>query len=368
MIQDVFIIGATGKVGRTLVKQIIEKGDTDATLHPNPTRIVGLASSTDFVFSTGGLSPEYIRDFPSKVTGGIKYNDLRQILEEVRGKYVGNVSSLVFIDVTTLNEPMRQFHLDVMENTPYYLVTANKNPIALSDYHTFLRLAKDPRKYGYRCSVMAGAESITFLQDLRDLNERLHLIEGCFSGTNGYIATELEKGRKFSDILKQAKEEGYTEPDPRDDLSGMDVARKLIVLARTAGYSIGIKDVVLKPFIPKECFKDEGIEDFLERTVELDAYFREMVAAAHQRGMCLRYVGRVEVIDGNFAVNVSLEETPMRSPLGRLEGTLNKFVVVTDVYPAERPYSVEAPGAGLDITASNIRRDLLHLLPERKIR
>jgi len=103
----------------------------------------------------------------------------------------------------------------------------------------------------------------------------------------------------------------------------------------------------------------------MERAKELDSYFMEKIARAKSKGMSLRYVARVDVRDGT-KIGVSLKEVPEKSPIGRLEGTLNKFVVVTDAYAEERPYSVEAPGAGLEVTARNIRRDLLHLLPERK--
>ena len=356
MIQDVFIIGATGKVGRTLVSQINGKGDADQDAHANPTRIVGLASSKEFAFSQNGLP----------LTGGripnpTEYHGLGELLKAAECCK----SNMVFVDATALNEPMTEFHLNVIQNTPYGIVTANKNPIALSDYPSFQKLTKNPRRYGYRCSVMAGAESVTFLQDLRDLNDGLHAVEGCFSGTNGYIATELEKGRRFSEILEEAKEKGYTEPDPRDDLSGLDVARKLIVLARTAGHKADIENVELSPFIPKEYFLDEDVERFMERTRELDLYFMEKMERAKSKEMSLRYVARIDVQDG-AKIEVSLKEVPAKSPLGRLEGTSNKLVVVTDAYPEECPYSVEAPGAGLEVTARNIRRDLLYLLPERK--
>ena len=281
-------------------------------------------------------------------------------------EYKSNRSTLVFVDVTALNEPMTEFHLKVIRDTPYGIVTANKNPVALSDYAVFQELTRHPRRYGYRCSVMAGAESVTFLQDLRDLNDRLHSIEGCFSGTNGYIATELEKGRKFSEIVIEARKKGYTEPDPRDDLSGLDVARKIIVLARTAGYGVGIENVVLNPFIPREYFSGEDVSSFLNRINELDEYFKEIVAKAKENGLSLRYVARMDIIDGEPKIEVGLKEVPEKSPLGRLEGTLNKFVVITDAYPEKSPYSVEAPGAGLEVTARNIRRDLLYLLPERE--
>src|SRR3989344_9096498 len=110
---------------------------------------------------------------------------------------------------------------------------------------------------------MAGSDAVPFLLDLRDLNETLYGIEGCFSGTLGYITSELDKGRKFSEILNETDSRGYTEPDPRDDLRGFDVARKIIVLARSAGHEVGIKNIKPQPFIPEEYLKNESIDDFL---------------------------------------------------------------------------------------------------------
>ena len=367
MIQDLFIIGATGKVGKTLIDQIVRKEDTNSQVHRNPTRIVGLASSRNFIFSPHGISPEVSYSFANKQCSEMReYNTLDELLEAVNNSHRNEESTLVFVDVTSVNEPITQFHLRVIRSKPYGIVTANKNPIALSGYDTFQELTRNPRRYGYRCSVMAGAEAVTFLQDLSDLSDNLQLIEGCFSGTLGYITSELEKSRKFSDILREANKRGYTEPHPRDDLNGLDVARKLVVLARTAGYPISVSDVKVSPFIPPEYFLENNPESFLNAVARLDDKFSEKVARARSDGLTLRYVARMDIKDTNPTVEVSLKEVPKQSPLGVLEGTMNKIVIVSETYP--NGYSVEAPGAGLDVTARNIRRDLLYLLDTRETR
>ena len=369
MIQNLFILGATGKVGSTLVRQIFEKGDTDSNIHANPTRIIGLASSEEYVFVPEGISRQQACDFIERRSGITqKYDNLNQLLKIANNGsgYDGNM--LAFVDVTAVNKPMAKFHLDVIRKTPYSIVTANKNPIALSDYGTFIELTKKLDRYGYRCSVMAGAEAVSFLRDLKDVNDQPKFIQGCFSGTLGYIASELEKGKKFSEIILEAREKGYTEPDPRDDLNGLDVARKLIVLARTAGFSAGLKDINVSPFIPKGYFKDESMEEFLASTKVLDSEFEKRFSEAKKRGMTLRYVAQMNIVHGIPSLDVSLKEVPKESPLGSLKGTLNKIVVVSSTYPENSPYSVEAPGAGLEVTAQNIRRDLLYLIKEREIR
>ena len=366
MIQDIFVIGATGKVGKTLVHQIVEKGDIDPSVHVNPTRVVGLASSTNFVYSLEGLSSSELYDFINRRYGqSQRYSRLDEFLEVVGNKHRKEKSALVFVDVTAVNEPMREFHLKIIRETGYGIVTANKNPVALSDYAVFKELTRDPRRYGYRCSVMAGAEAVPFLQDLKDLNDSLQSIEGCFSGTLGYITTELGKDRKFSEILKEAVEKGYTEPDPRDDLNGLDVARKLVVLTRTAGFGIGMEDIQVEPFIPQEYLLDESVSDFLEKSAELEGYFEKKVSIARKKGQSLRYVSRMDIIKKVPKIEVSLKEVPKESELGRLRGKTNKIVIISEAYPKDNSYVITAPGAGLLVTARNVRRDLLHLLGER---
>lgn len=358
MAQDIFILGATGNVGSTLVSQIFNSGDTDSKMHANPTRIVGLASLMGkelvpgYIYSAEGLTKEQCDLF---LSGKYKrFEALVDLLKEIK-------NSVVFVDVTP-DKNVIGFHKKIIEETDHAIVTANKNPISLCDYDTFQMLTEDPTRYGYRCSVMAGAESISFLQDLRDVNDKPTLIQGCFSGTLGYLTSELEKGRAFSDIIKEAKEEGYTEPHPRDDLNGLDVARKLLILTRTAGYNVEMKDIKISPFIPEKYFVEEDVQKFLESTAELNFYFKDKIEKAEKAGNTLRYVAQME----NGKLTVGLKEVSKQSPLGSLNGTLNKISIVSSAYPVNTPYSVEAPGAGLEVTAQNIRRDLLYRLKNRR--
>lgn len=377
MIQDVVILGATGNVGSEVVRQIIDRGDTDKTRHENPTRIAGLASGKKsgfkFIYSHSGLEHEQCFDFiegrSSDAVGNASLADLLEAALAASGNGDGH---RVYVDATPENRPMTDFHLRVMTTTNFGIVTANKNPVALSTYPEFEQLVDHPRLYGYRSTVMAGAEAVTLLQDLRDVNDIPRLIKGCFSGTLGYLLTELEKGRQFSSVLQEAKDNGYTETDSRDDLSGLDVARKLIVLARTIGYPIERTDVTVEPFVPKEYFRDEPEADFLRSAANLDSYFDQMMRKASGEGLSLRYVAQME-INGHkkyspdeVNLEVKLQMVPSDSPLGMLKGTLNKLLLVSETYPAEKPYIVEAPGAGPVITAQNIRRDLLYILKERK--
>src|SRR3989338_7956330 len=364
MIQDVFIIGATGRVEAALINQIIKKGDIDNNFHVNPTRIMGLASSTHVVYAQKGLSEQQALDFTNKHHDGAKaYYDLNELFELANRK--SDESSLAFVDVTSVNEAMTEFHKKVIGSSAHGIVTANKNPVALSDYETFQLLTRNPRRYGYRCSVMAGAEAVPFLRDLRDLNDSLKSIQGCFSGTFGYITSELEKGREFSAIVMGAYSKGYTEPHPKDDLSGIDVARKIVVLARSAGYNVGMNDVAIKPLVPNNYLEEGNVKIFLDKLKELDAEFKGRVAQAMKNGLALRYAATMDVSNKKPVIEVALREVPKQGQLGRIYGTMNKIIIISESYP--NGYCIEAPGAGLEVTARNIRRDLLDLLPERKI-
>ncbi|MBI5635965.1 hypothetical protein HY993_03320 [Candidatus Micrarchaeota archaeon] len=364
MIQNVFVIGATGKVGSAAVKQILDK-DVDPVKHDNPTRIAGVASSESYLFSPNGLGRQECLDFAEKKagsnSGGRQYGDLLELLQVVSKAGIG----VVFVDATALHD--LKFHKAVSQAKGLGMVTANKLPLVDCSFAEFEELTHSPSSYGYRCSVMAGAESVSLLQDLRDVSDPIHSLSGCFSGTLGFICTQLSKERKLSEIVVEAKEKGYTEPHPRDDLNGMDVSRKLLILARTAGFNVSMGDVALSPFIPEKYFGEEDPRAFADSLKELDEEFLQRIRQAKESGLVLRYVAQLNVAGGKPSLSVSLKEVPKDGPLGSLNGTSNKITVISGAYPANSPYVVEAPGAGLEVTAQNIRRDLLAQLQGRKI-
>jgi len=189
-------------------------------------------------------------------------------------------------------------------------------------------------------------------------------ISGCFSGTLGYLCTELEKGRNLSEIVTEAQEKGYTEPHPADDLDGGDVERKILILARTAGFDIPKERIKREPFIPEEYLVQKDIKKFLASLSELNMPFLEKVHKAKGQGYVLRYVARFDNSDGTPTLNIGLRGVQNDGPIGSLNGTANKIVIRTQTYN-QTPYCVQAPGAGLAITAQNVRRDLLAQLLNR---
>lgn len=345
---NLFVIGGNGNVGSEFVRQIVNKD------YPQ-VNIVGLAAIEGFIFNKKGISREDAIKFTQNSLRIEEHPGLDAILDLVVDSYLDDV---IFVDITAGKEELLNFHKRVIKDTSYKIVTANKNPLALCDFKTFKLLTSDRYRYGYRVTVMAGAESIYFLRDMYDLQEEILSIEGMFSGTLGYITTQMEKGVEFSKAVYNAKLYGYTEPHPRDDLNGLDVSRKLLILLRTLGYDIDLKDISLKPFIADEYLKEDNVELFLKSLSQLDGYFKDRISSLLKDGKTLRYVASFR----NKEMKVQLEEVDLNSPLGLLKGTLNKIVIKTESYYDNNYFVVEAPGAGPKVTALNLRRDVLSLM------
>ena len=202
----------------------------------------------------------------------------------------------------------------------------------------------------------AGLPVIQTLRDLRETGDEIRRIEGMFSGTLAYLFNTWDGSQSFSAVVRHAKSLGYTEPDPRDDLSGMDVARKLIILGREMGLRLELGDVEVESLVPAALQKC-GIEDFLERLPEFDEPMLARLEAAKARGHVLRYVGSVAV-DGKAKVGVV--ELPTSHPFANIALTDNIVRFQTARYD-KNPLIVQGPGAGPAVTAAGVFADLLRV-------
>jgi homoserine dehydrogenase len=380
-IQNVFIIGATGNIGSELVRQILEKDSPQLGEHKNPTRIVGVANSKGYLFNPGGITmlhdiPEsqlnqdnfktYLKDLlePEILR---KENGLSDLLTETNK--AGMDGELIFVDTTDGNEELFKFHRQVITNSNDNIVTANKNPLALYDPESFKELTQFRERYGMRSTVMAGAHTVNLLFDFYDISEHVVRIEGCFSGSLGYICSELEKDKPetFSEIVKKAHQLKYTEPNPLDDLSGLDVARKLTIIARCLNKPINLKDdIELKGFIDTDKYKNKSKEDFLLAIQDENDEVAKKFSDAKKANRTLRYIASLEVEGETSKLKVGLTEVASDSVLGSLKGTANKISIETKVFTKGKEYIIQSPGAGIEITATGIRRDLLSMLKDRK--
>jgi aspartokinase/homoserine dehydrogenase 1 len=238
------------------------------------------------------------------------------------------------------------------------LVLANKVPLAsaLSASRAILQEARSRgRRVLHEATVGAGLPVIDTLQQLAASGDRVDSVDSSPSGTMGFLFSEMGRGRKFSEIVRDAMMRGYTEPDPRDDLSGRDVARKGLILARMLGYAGEMEDVSLESLVP-DTLRDVTRAEFLELLPTCDADWEQRVAAARARGEVLRYRARAT----RGGVRVGLASVPAGSALASLDGTDNLFVFTTARY-RERPLVVSGPGAGVAVTAAGVLGDVLRL-------
>ncbi len=240
-----------------------------------------------------------------------------------------------------------------------HIITPNKQAGAgpLPRYQAIREArARSGARFRYEATVGAGLPVISTLRDLLDTGDDLQAIDGILSGTLAWLFNKFDGSQPFSALVRQAHALGYTEPDPRDDLSGMDVARKLVILAREAGMPLSLEDVDVRGLVP-ERLRDAGRDDFMQRLEELDTPMQTALDAARARGCVLRYVARLQH-DGS--ASVSLQELPADHAFAHLRLTDNCVQFNTRRY-RDNPLVVQGPGAGPDVTAAGVFSDLLRL-------
>jgi len=240
----------------------------------------------------------------------------------------------------------------------YHVVTANKSLGGgeLSGWRALQAALAKGARYGDAATVGAGLPVISTLRRLRGCGDGLLTLEGVFSGSLSYLFNQYDGSRPFSALLAEARKLGYTEPDPRSDLSGEDVARKLLILARNAGFALGVDEVEVESLVP-EPLRTLDTEAFLARMDELDGPLAARHAEAASRGHVLRYLAR---LNQRGHARVGLVEVPPTHPATRLYGTDNQFALTTTRYHTQ-PLVIQGPGAGPDVTAQALLGDVLAL-------
>ena len=270
-----------------------------------------------------------------------------------------DVPHAVVIDCTA-NPQISQQYLSFF-NQGLHIITPNKHANAGDiDYYQQIKTTATKKNchYLYEATVCAGLPVINTLQDLIKTGDEITSIEGVVSGTLSFIFNELDKGRKFSKIVFEAKKLGYTEPDPREDLSGQDVARKLVCLARESGYLVSLSDIKVHNLVPEELRKC-SLNEFLERLPQFDEQIMNLAKEAKSKHEKLCYTGKINE-DGN--INVAIQSIDQSHPLARLNGTDNIVIFQTKRYIKGRPMIIQGPGAGTEVTAAGIFADLFRLI------
>jgi len=237
------------------------------------------------------------------------------------------------------------------------VVTANKKAASGAyGYYRALHQAAGANnaRYLYETNVGAGLPVIRTVRDFVGAGDPVSRIEGVLSGTISYLLNTYQAGMKFSDIVIKAREMGYTEPDPRDDLNGMDVARKILILAREAGHELELSDVHVDKLLPEEYFEPESVDDFMNMLPQVDEHMESMRSQAEAGGKKLRYIARVH--EGR--AEVRLTQVGPEHPAYALSASDNLVMVNSACYD-NRPLVIMGPGAGPEVTASGVLADII---------
>ena len=344
-------IAGTGTIARSLIGQISAhrlnlRKDNDLDVV-----VCGMANTARIALDVNGIDLQQWKDLLEPRTA---HKGIEGYLELIREK---NLHNTIFVDCTASAQVAEIYPELLLANIS--VVTANK--LGMAGALPLYRSIRDAQRksnarFLYETNVGAGLPIINTLNDLKNSGDKIISIEGVLSGTLSFIFNELRKGGRFSDIVRRAKQAGYTEPDPRDDLSGADFARKFLILGRELGYMLEYGEVICESLVPAEYCGQMPVEEFLERLSSVDARYAAEIEQAASEGMTIAYAG--EIRDGKASIGV--KRVPLASPIAGLNGSENMVVFTTERYKAT-PLVVRGPGAGGEVTAGGVFADILRI-------
>ena len=344
---NLFICGV-GTVGGKLIEQIRSQYETLMQRNGLKLNVVGIASSKAGIYDRDGIDLENYRELLKSPEAQGK-----NLRDEVIGM---NIFNSVFVDCTASKDIAALYQSFLEHNIS--VIAANKLA-ASSDYANYMKLKKTARDRGvwfrYETNVGAGLPIIGTINDLRNSGDKILKIEAVLSGTLNFIFNEIAADVPFSETVRRAKEQGYSEPDPRIDLSGTDVVRKLVILTREAGYKVEQADVEKHLFVPNEYFEG-SVDDFWKKLPALDADFEARRKKLEAEGKRWRFVATME----NGVTNVALREVDINHPFYRLEGSNNIVLLTTERYK-EYPMLIQGYGAGASVTAAGVFANIMSI-------
>lgn len=346
---NLFIMGV-GNVGSRLLHQIKQqKKYLKENLKLN-LRVIGISNSRTMFFDEEGIS---LKHWEEALAKGEKA-DTEAFFKAIKKL---NYRNSIFID-NTASDVISKTYTKYLSNS-ISVVTCNKIACS-SEYENYKNLKYLAQKYNapflFETNVGAGLPIIDTLKHLIASGDKILKIQAVLSGSLNFVFNNFNNTTTFNSIVKQAQEEGYTEPDPKIDLSGIDVARKILILARESGYQIDINEIENKSFLPEESLNTNNNEDFFASIIKYEADFQEMYAEAHQKDCKLKYVAQFE----NGIASVGLQHIPKGHDFYNLEGSDNIVLFFTERYP-NQPMIIKGAGAGADVTASGIFADIIRI-------
>ncbi|MBQ0769362.1 MAG: bifunctional aspartate kinase/homoserine dehydrogenase I [Bizionia sp.] len=346
---NVFITGV-GNVGERLVEQIKQQKHYLLKNHKINVRIVGLSNSRTMLFNAEGLA---LKDWKEDLKKGQKASILT-FLDTVKAL---NLRNSIFIDITANSEVSKLYEQYLKESIA--VVACNKIACSSSqkNYSTLKQLSlKYNAPFLFETNVGAGLPIIDTLGNLMASGDKITSIQAVLSGSLNFVFNNFNANSKFHDVVKQAQLEGYTEPDPRIDLSGIDVARKILILARESGFEMDLDAIKNDSFLTVSNLKSDTVDDFYKTLIEDENYFQSLYASAESKNCQLKYVAEFN----NGKAKVGLKEIPVGHPFHNLKGKDNIVMFYTQRYP-EQPMIIKGAGAGADVTASGLFADIIRI-------
>tara|TARA_B100000767_G_scaffold275429_1_gene312327 strand:- start:57 stop:2495 length:2439 start_codon:yes stop_codon:yes gene_type:complete len=346
---NLFVTGV-GNVGERFLAQIHKQNEFLKENLKLTIRVIGISNSRKMVFENEGINLE---NWKEKLDNGAP-TSLEKFYKRVKES---NHRNSVFID-NTANQQVSEVYEKYLRQS-ISVVTCNKIACA-SSYENYKALKEISRKYNasflFETNVGAGLPIIDTLKNLINSGDQIHKIQAVLSGSLNFVFNNFNENSTFHNVVEQAQQEGYTEPDPKIDLSGVDVARKILILARESGYQLELEDISKNAFLPLDTLETKNNEDFYTSLIKHENHFQKIYAEANDKDCRLKYVA--EFKDGK--ATVGLQHIATDHPFYNLEGSDNIVLFFTERYP-ENPLLIKGAGAGAEVTASGIFADVIRI-------
>jgi len=346
---NLFVTGV-GNVGERFLAQIHKQNEFLKENLKLTIRVIGISNSKKMVFDSDGINLE---NWKEKLENGAP-TSLESFYNKVKES---NHRNSVFID-NTANQQVSEVYEKYLRQS-ISVVTCNKIACA-SSYENYKALKEISRKFNasflFETNVGAGLPIIDTLKNLINSGDQIHKIQAVLSGSLNFVFNNFNENSTFHNVVEQAQQEGYTEPDPKIDLSGVDVARKILILARESGYQLELEDISKNAFLPLDTLETKNNEDFYTSLIKHENHFQKIYAEANDKDCRLKYVA--EFKDGK--ATVGLQHIATDHPFYNLEGSDNIVLFFTERYP-ENPLLIKGAGAGAEVTASGIFADVIRI-------
>jgi len=347
---NLFLVGV-GLIGGTLLKLIQKQLQTLYDDYLIDIQLTGIANSRKMLVSEKGID---LDRWSGMLASEGESSDLNRFISQMKTL---NLPNSIFVDCTA-SQAVSEIYSEILQSS-ISVVTPNKRASSGKQAY-YKELQTQSRRHNaafrYETNVGAGLPVVATLRELVSTGDTIQKIEGVLSGTLSYIFNTFSGGTPFSEIVRKAREKGFTEPDPREDLNGHDVGRKLLILAREAGFELEFEDITIQSLVPEQARDASSIDDFFTILEQHDQHFEQLRKNAEKKGKKLCYIARFE--RNNAAVK--LEEIEPYHPFYNLSGSDNIVAFTTDHYQ-ESPMVIKGPGAGANVTASGIIADILRV-------